>query len=255
MSFLLRSSSLFLTCAICAPAFAQNPNQPLYQGAQPQLVQGVEDGVANGKPKIRHVYLAAPDVLAFVVDAGQLWAGPVQPYVAQPSDVINRQGPQNYGTQGHQFFWNRTVTRNGVQIGNLVGPKEDHYTPSFKLEGEPLNAAWAAIAANYSLSSTDDATYRAAQSPLQVFRKSNPQIWEWTNKGIEEGTVRHEIYLKLPRALTPGKRYSLSFGAGSPFAAPVSFVFDDTQLRTEALEVNQVGYHPRQSQKVARLFQ
>ncbi len=236
------------------PAFAQNPNQPSYQGAQPQLVQGVQDGPANGKPVIRHVYLAAPDVLALVVDAGQLWAGPVQPYVAQPGDVIRRGGPQPYGTQGHQFFWNRFIVRGGVQIGNLVGPKEDHYTPSFKLEGEPLNLEWVGNATNYTLSSGDE-TAGDVQQPLQVFRKTNPQIWEWTDKGKEEGSVRHEIYLKLPRALTPGKRYTLNFGAGSPFAAPVSFLFDDTQLRTEAIQVNQLGYHPRQAEKVARLFQ
>ncbi len=250
----LRAITLLSALVASAPAWAQNPNQPLYQGAQPQLVRGVEGGVANAKPKIRHVYLAAPNILALTVDAGQLWAGPTQPYIAQPGDVIRRGGPQPYGTQGHEFFWNRFIVRGGVQIGNLVGSKEDHYTPSFKLEGEPLNTQWAANVANYRLSSDDDAAYRAAQPPLQLFRKSNPQIWEWTDKGKEEGTVRHDISLKLPRGLIPGKRYTLSFGAGSPFAAPISFVFDDARWRTEAIEVNQAGYHPRQSQKVALLF-
>ena len=237
------------------PAFAQNPNQPSYQGAQPQLVQGVQDGLANGQPKIRHVYLAAPDVLALVVDAGQLWAGPVQPYVAQPGDVIKRFNPQNYGARGAQFFWNRQIIRGGKVIGDVVGPKEDHYTPAFKREGENLDAEQAANAANYAISSPDDAAFGAAQKPLQVFRKSNPQMWEWTDKGSEESSVRHEIYLKLPHALTPGKRYTLSFGAGSQFTAPLSFVFNDARLRTEAIQVNQLGYRPDQREKVARMFQ
>ena len=247
--------TLLSVLALSAPAFAQNPNQPLYQGAQPQLVQGVQDGVANGKPVIRHVYLAAPDVLAFVVDAGQLWAGPIQPYVAQPGDEIRRKNPQPYGNRGSQFFWNRQIFRNGKVIGDVVGPKEDHYTPVYKREGENLDAAKAVTATNYSLLSADDAAFAQPQQPLQVFRKSNPQVWEWTDKGIEESTVRHEIYLKLPRALTSGKRYTLSFGAGGQFTAPISFVFNDAQLRTEAIQVNQVGYHPRQTEKVARLFQ
>lgn len=240
---------------IALPALAQNPNQPLYQGAQPELVKGVDDGIANAKPKIRHVYLAAPDVLALVIDNQQLWAGPVQPYVAQPGDTIKRGGSQPYGTRGGEFFWNRQIIRKGEVIGDVVGMKEDFYTPVFKLEGEALNTEWAQSAANYALSSSDDATYRVAARPLQVFRKTNPQMWEWTNKGVEEGTTRHEIYLQLPRPLTTGKSYTLNFGAGSPFAAPVSFVFDDTRLRTEAIQVNQAGYHPRQTQKVARLFQ
>jgi hypothetical protein len=117
------------------PALAQNPNQPIYQGAQPQVVKGVEDEITNAKPKIRHVYLAAPDMLGMTVDAQHLWAGPVQKYVPQPGDEIKRFGPQPYGTRGKEFFWNRQIIRNGVNIGNLVGPKEDHYSPAFKLEG------------------------------------------------------------------------------------------------------------------------
>jgi endoglucanase len=245
-----------LTVALPAvPALAQNPNQPIYQGAQPQLTKGVEDGPTKAKPKIRHIYLAAPDVLGLTVDAQHLWAGPVQPYVKQPGDEIKRTGPQPYGKRGKEFFWNRQIIRNGVNIGNLVGPKEDHYSPAFKLEGEALNTEWAKSPANYTLSSTDDAAYRVAARPLQVFRKSNPQMWEWTHEGKEVGTARHDIYLKLPRALTAGRRYRLNFVNGSQFITPISFVFNDTQWRTEAIQVNQAGYHPRQREKVARLFQ
>jgi len=238
--------------ALCA--FAQNLHQPLYQGAQPQLVQGVHEGVANAHPKIRHVYLVSPDVLAFVVDAGQLWSDPVQKYVAQPGDDIRRTGPQPYGKSGGVFFWNRQIHRDGRLIGDVVGMKEEFYTPVFKREGEDLNLEWTMTPANYSLTSDDDAVYRTAGNPLAVFRKTNPQIWEWTDKGRQESTNRHEIYLKLPHALTPGKRYSLSFATGGQFTAPVSFLFDDTRLRTEAIQVNQVAYHPRQAEKVARLF-
>lgn len=237
------------------PGLAQNSAQPQYQGFQPDLIQGIQDGFADDAPKIRHIYMAAPDVLAITVDAQHLWGGPVQPYVAGPDDVIRRTGPQDYGTHGKQFFWNRQIIRNGVKIGDVIGPKEDHYTPSFSMQGKPLDVEWARLASNYVLSSTDDDAYRISRQPLQVFRKTNPQMWEWTNKGIQESTARHDIYLKLPSALTPGKRYSLGFGNGSPFATPVSFVFDDTRLRTEAIEVNQAGYHPHQHEKVARLFE
>ena len=246
--------SVLLCAPPCAlPAVAQNPANPFYQGAQPELVQGVQDGPASGKPKIRHAYMAAPDVLAFVVDAQQMWSAPVQKYTPQPGDEVRRQRPQNYGN-GKQFFWNRFLIRNGVVLGNLVGPKEDHYIPEYKLEGEKLDTAWADAPANYALTSQDDAPYRTATAPLAVFRKSKPEMREWSG-GKQPSRLRHELFLKLPRALTPGKRYTLGFNNGSPFAAPLSFVFDDTRLRTEAIQVNQAGYHPRQFEKSARLFQ
>jgi endoglucanase len=235
---------------------AQNTAEPAYQGMQPKLVQGVQDGMATGKPKIRHAYLAAPDVLAVVIDTQHLWSASVQKYVPQPGDTIKRGGPQNYGPNGSkQFFWNRFIIRDGVQVGNLVGPKEDHYTPDYQLKGEALNTAWVENPAHFILTSRDDPAYRAAASPSAVFRKSKPEMYEWTGKGKQEGTARHELYLKLPRPLQPDKRYTLGFAKGGQFEAPVSFVFDDTKLRTEAIEVTQSGYHPCQAEKFARLFQ
>ncbi|MBC8134371.1 MAG: hypothetical protein H8F28_00610, partial [Fibrella sp.] len=235
---------------------AQNTAEPAYQGMQPQLVNGVQDGMATGKPKIRHVYLAAPDVLAVVIDTQHLWSAPVQKYVPQPGDTIKRSGPQKYGLKGDkQFFWNRFIIRDGVQIGNLVGLKEDHYTPNYQLKGEALDTAWAENPAHFTLTSGDDAAYRAAGTPSAIFRKSKPEMYEWTGKGKQEGTARHELYLKLPRPLQPGKRYTLGFAKGEQFETPVSFVFDDAKLRTEAVEVTQSGYHPRQTEKIARLFQ
>ncbi|MBC8140665.1 MAG: glycoside hydrolase family 9 protein [Armatimonadetes bacterium] len=235
-------------------AIAQNNVEPAYQGMQPELMTGVQDGMATGRPKIRHVYLAAPDVLAIVVDAQNLWSAPVQKYVPEPGDKITRSNPQNYG-KGKQFFWNRFIIRNGVQIGNLVGLKEDHYIPSYELKGEKLDTAWAQDTANYSVSSEGDAAYSTATKPVAVFRKSKPEMSEWTNKGVKEGTARHELYLKLPRSLTPGKKYTVQFATGSPFDAPVTFTFTDAKLRTEAIQVTQTGYHPRQTEKTARLFQ
>ncbi|MBC8139649.1 MAG: hypothetical protein H8F28_27530 [Fibrella sp.] len=101
-------------------ALAQNTAEPAYQGMQPALVQGVQDGMATGKPKIRHVYLAAPDVLAVVVDTQHVWSGPAQKYVPQPGDTIKRSNPQNYGKRGNQFFWNRFIIRDDASISRAV---------------------------------------------------------------------------------------------------------------------------------------
>ncbi|MBC8101708.1 MAG: hypothetical protein H7Z41_03875, partial [Cytophagales bacterium] len=254
-ALLFISLTVVSTLPVGMPALAQNSAEPAYQGMQPLLVQGTQDGFAEGKPKIRHLYLAAPDVLAIVVDTQHLWSAPVQKYVPKPGDTIKRSGPQPYGTKGGQFFWNRFIIRNGVNIGNVVGPKEDHYIPHYQLKGEALNTVWTSDPSHYTLTSDDDVAYRAAGTPTAVFRKSKPEMYEWTDKGKQDGTARHELYLKLPRALTPGKRYTLHFTSGGQLVTPVSFLFDDAKLRTEAIEVTQSGYHPRQTEKLARLFQ
>lgn len=109
---------VFAALALLAvSARAQNPANPFYSGAQPSLVQGTQDGPADGAPKIRHVYAAAPDVLAFVVDAQHLWAEPVKPYVKQPGDVVRRARPEPYG----QLPANLPVPRDDGAAAHLPG--------------------------------------------------------------------------------------------------------------------------------------
>lgn len=249
----LAAAALVMLGASLSPCAAQNPAVPQYQGMQPELVRGVEDGVATGRPKLRHVYLAAPGVLGLVVDAQNVWREPLQRYDPQPGDRVRRRRPQPYGTQGHVFYWNRTLFRHDQILGEVVGPKEDHYSPPNRLRGEKLNVEWAQKPENYAIASGDDPAYAQAAAPSAVFRKTKPETLEWTDRGIQESSQRHELFLLLPRPLTPGKRYTVTFRDAPQLEGPVDFLFDDGRLRTEALQVNQAGYHPRQAEKVARL--
>lgn len=238
---------------VCGTAWGQNWAEPTYQGSQPSIVQGTEDGMATGKPKVRHVYAAAPDVLAIVIDAQNVWSGPLVKYEKQPGDEIRRARPQHYGTQGRQFFWGRDIYRDGKLLGDVVGLKEDHYSPKYEQRGQPLDLAWADTAASYAISSQDDADFTDPISPTAIYRKSKPETYEWVEDGVQKGSHRHEIFLRLPRPLKPGSTYTIAWRGSSPFGTPLVVTFDDARLRSEAIQVNQVGYHPRQAEKVARL--
>ncbi|MFE1440176.1 glycoside hydrolase family 9 protein [Streptomyces sp. NPDC058739] len=230
-----------------------------YQGTQRDLVVQADGGPATAEPKLRHIYAASPDTLALVVDAQFIVAFPVEKYVAQPGDTVQRSRLVPYGPNG-EYSWarGRELFRDGKSLGTLVGPESNLYLwPHRRLTGEELDLTWADATASYALESEDDSGYRTATAPVEVFRKSKPQMAEWamTNTGIVENvsTARHEMYLKLPRALKPGARYRIRLAAGSPLGPELRFTFDDRHLRTEALHVNQVGYHPEQEDKTATL--
>ncbi|MET9395489.1 glycoside hydrolase family 9 protein [Streptomyces sp. NPDC006624] len=230
-----------------------------YQGIQHDLVRQADGGPATAEPKLRHIYAAAPDTLAIVVDAQFIVAFPVEKYVAQPGDRVERSRLVPYGPNGeHSWARGRELFRDGKSLGNLAGPDNNLYLwPHRRLMGQELDLARADAKASYALDSEDDTGYGSATEPLEVFRKSKPQMAEWamTDNGLVENvsTARHEIYLKLPRALKPGATYRLRLAAGSPLGPELRFTFDDRRLRTEALHVNQVGYHPEEKDKIAMM--
>lgn len=237
-------------------AYSQSSHMPAYEGANPELIEGIEpDTLVERAPRVRHVYLAAPDILALVVDDQAIVTPPLRPYEPRPGDTIARSRPQPYGQRGRVFYWNRAIMRDGKSIGWVHGPKEDHYTPHRTLVGERIPPAWMESPLNYEVSSSSNTDGAERMRPLSIGRKTRSETMEWTDKGRKEGTGRHELFLRLPKPLTPGKKYTVTFGEGGPLSQPVRFLFDDTRLRTEAIQVNQVGYHPQQSEKIALLFQ
>lgn len=254
--------------AVAAPLPIDNDGAvtlELYPGYQGGLVRGTSPAPAWGQPLIRHVHVAAPDVLVLTVDARGVEHRPLEPYVPQPTDTIrlhtmgetirqelwdvaflDKIAPPEARAAGEMNLW-VFVDRAGEPLGWRVGPERNWLWREQPMRGDFLDRNWADKAAHYRLSSPDDPAYRTARQPSGVVRKS--KLHHKGAKGPGYGGPQgeqHQIHLRLPAKLTPGRTYTLSFDAGSPFASPVSFTFDDRLLRTEAIHVNQAGFHPRQ---------
>lgn len=245
---------LLALCVLFSPplaTFAQSPYVPAYQGLQPDLIVGVEQGLATRHPKVRHVYAATESIVGLIVDAQAIPRLPVRPYFKQPGDQMQFSRPQPYGTDGRVYYGVRTIVRDGKALGTLHGPRQDHYSPANRLEGDALDLTWASRSESYRMFSDTDAEFKEGVAPIAIHRKSKPLITEYTDSGKRESAARHELFLRFSAKLKPGTFYRLQFlGDGRP-SDGVFFQFDDHRLRSEAIHVNHVGYHPAEPEKVA----
>lgn len=139
-----------------------------------------------------------------------------------------------------------------------LGHENDNDT--IKTYGEPLDTDKATTAANWLLSSSDDAAYGAdGAHPTECFRKSKLNGMAelaWGSGDFNyDYTMEHYIYLALPEPMSQGKTYKLSIGAGTGTdVAEKTFTFDIFNSRTEALHCNLVGYAPDYPVKAVDLY-
>jgi hypothetical protein len=111
-----------------------------------------------------------------------------------------------------------------------------------------LDVTAAGQAGNYAIRSPHDAGYADPVTPVAVFRKTKvngathirPKPWPEADY-----TLEHTLFLKLPRKLQQGGRYTLHMDAciGTDVTTR-EFVFDACQSVSEAIHVNLIGYHP-----------
>jgi len=208
------------------------------QAARAQYAKRTEQS-----PEIQAVYAAAPDVLAIQIHTGKLTPCRLTEYKPQPGDVRDDKGGKE---MPH-------LMRNGKNEGLLIGPvgKETGLVASEGFSGDPLLLAEADDAANYKVRSADDPAFAEETAPLKVMRKSKPDDWQ---QPIQPGVaIRHNLYLKLPHALTPGKTYTVSLGFVNTQKAEATLVFDTSKAWSESIHVNQVGFRPDDPLKRAYL--
>ncbi|GJM64390.1 cellulase N-terminal Ig-like domain-containing protein [Persicobacter diffluens] len=106
---------------------------------------------------------------------------------------------------------------------------------------------------NFKISSTDDGQYYAAQSPINVGRKSKAIHYndEWSAIPYVMG---HWVYIQLPFALKNNKHYDLQLDHIVSGSGKWSFTYDPVKMRSEAIHVNMVGF-PTSGPKYAYLSQ
>ncbi|VGO21942.1 glycoside hydrolase family 9 protein [Pontiella sulfatireligans] len=253
LSFCLASvvRPVLLFSALLSSAYGVGTvDQSTYKGLQPELVQGTSDRPATAAPLVRHVYAVRPDRLALTVDERSKTIHPVVPYTQLPGDEITRVGKLRvYGEQVA-----RQLTREGRPVGFVVGPDDNLYLkPWDDVPGKKLDTVWADHPDSYRLSSSNDSAYAEGGIPVRIARKSLPRFNTLVGPGLVEMAVRHEIYLDLRSPLKPGASYTLHFQGDGSITNDVTFLFDDKRLRSEAIQVNQIGFAPGQSVKQAFL--
>ena len=154
-------------------------------------------------PAFEHVSAVAPDVLAIEIQAGRLIPGELVLYQSQAGD--QRREQKNQGGEIEAIL----LERNGKTLGWLVGTNREWLTTYEEVQGDPLLDFLADDAATFGVGSTNDPAFSSQCRPAAVHRKSHVNAWA---QGPSTVAVRHTLYLRLPRPLTPGKSYTVDLG-------------------------------------------
>lgn len=194
----------------------------------------------TGALRITHVGLVAADTIALTLHAGRIVYGKHIPYSRQRGDrIVGR-------------FPNRWVYRRGEYIGSLVGRDGQIVYGPDQFIGDVLPEVTVDRNRTYVIRSVDDERYSRGDHPVAVSRKTKPSDIGWTH---EDDTwvmpTESVVYMRLPAPLTEGKTYWIETALRS--VAPISFVYNPQSLRSNAVHVSHVGFHPHDPAKVAFL--
>jgi endoglucanase len=196
-------------------------------------------------PKVEHVSLAAPDILAITIRAQ---------HVVQP--VLSKYEPQEGDEKKVEKWKDGTLRRarlirEGKNLGWLMGPKLDWFATYEKLEGDPLLEFLVEDASLYTLSSKDDAAFGPGVKPTVVYRKSKPVDWQlpWG----KDFPMRHTAYLKMAKPFVDGKTYTITIDKLNVQNGDLTFKADLANVRSDTVHVNQIGYRPDDPAKHAFL--
>jgi endoglucanase len=193
---------------------------------------------------VTHVSLVAPDILALEIDAQHVQRGALVQYVSQPGDKVQ---PQKRSNGTVKWSW---VIRDGKPLGHLYDSEPQWMSTPERLIGDPLLAFYADDVANFTITSPDHPAFAQGVKPVAAYRKSEPSNIVLPGNGY---AVTHRVYLKLPEEVETGKHYQLSMEKLNVQNAELSFAADLSQVRSESVHVNQIGYRPSDPTKQAFL--
>ena len=178
------------------------------------------------KLQVTHSYSVNSNILALRIETGEIVRGKQVPYKAQPGDKI---------------FGKNYVNRNGKEIGRLI---EDGKTIRLfdELKGADLNEQWATQAANYKINGV---------KPKNVFIKSKPGNSARTGAWKFEFPMEHTVYLEIPEGMRQGQSYQLDFQGEE--LEDLNFTYSPETVRSEAVHISHLGFHPEDPSKVAFL--
>jgi endoglucanase len=173
------------------------------------------------------------------VEAGRIEAGALEAY-----DLDNPPPGDDVTTRGGL----PAVGRDGETFGLGVSARTDVVRRPDRLVGQPLDVG-DVVGGQWTITSLDDPVYASGIAPVSVRHVARP-----TDGGLDGDADRlwaliHDLVIVLPEPLQAGATYQIS----PPTLAPANLRYDPTTNTSPAVRVNQAGFAPGDSIKVAHL--
>ncbi len=185
---------------------------------------------------VEQTYSIKPETIGLRINSGGVMHRQQILYQAQPFDSTSAGG---------------YVTREGKLLGRLLADGKT-LTTFEKVVGPKLDLTWSDNAANYLVTSTDDPNFAQGIVPTSIARKTKPSDMADTGTwGKFESSQFHDIFLNLPVAMQTGKNYQIDFIGDK--ITDTKFTYNPDRQFSEAVHVNQLGFDPDDTAKVAFL--
>ena len=188
---------------------------------------------------VLHVGRVTADTIGVTIQDGKVEYGRQIPYEPEPGDAVAAQEQ------------NRTVSRDGILLGWLVGKDKRLVYTADAVVGKLADIKWMDKSASYGIVSDDDPAYARETAPARVFRKTKPSDFARVAGWPYQAPLRHVIYLRGPQPFKEGKHYRIRFVNGA--LPDQAFACDSGSLRSEAVHVSHLGFRPDDPAKVAFL--
>lgn len=227
---------------VAADATTRLPSAATPPGAKPvTAARHPADG-----PQVVNIGAVAPDILGIEIQAGEYRPGAMRPYAAQPGDERSGGSDEWVVRDGKliQARVGQVVKRSGggaspAVLGTLCSDGSAVLSDD-AISGAPLELRSVDEPAAYAISSTDDPAYAAPTAPLAVHRKSKPD----SPPCGDAMAIRHQLFLKLPKALREGATYAIRFTGINTRAETANYRHDTRTARSAAIHVVQTGFRP-----------
>ncbi len=241
-----------------------------FSGGQQELVEGVHGDNVTGLPALRHVYLVAPNILAITIDEFGFIRNESVPYQPETGDDVTFHGEQiirrlwdqsgitpflSTSDQDRESIGiHRFVHRDGKPLGHLVGKEGKQLWPVEPVLGKPWDRIREEDLLSVEVYITGSGDDKTIMIPKKVYRKTKPHGKSNVGPGYGAHLCnQHQVYFHFDEALPVGQKITLDLSNLGLEQQATTVLLDHRRLRTEAIQVNQAGYHPGQNIKYAFL--
>lgn len=118
----------------------------------------------------------------------------------------------------------------------------------------PIDTQKACYLKSYRISSIDDFDYSGGLNPIKIGRKSKGIAFSADGSKKFPYISGHFIYLVLPYELKKDAKYIIELAWIADNKNVIEFTYNETNLRSEAIHINQIGYTPDSRMKFGYVY-